>query len=171
MVLGRPSSSALSTLPITCSRISTQPTTRHRQCGRAGRERHDVEARLLGYLGAQRGAVAFFRQHAFAFDDNKLGRANDSRFNVYVYYNSRRCSSKFKTNSPLKPDPALSSNWLECAKTLEASLSTKRFVVLLAMLTFRRVYGSSVGNTSDARSQVSKTLRRSSTQRGFVDKS
>jgi hypothetical protein len=36
------------------------------------------------YLGAQRGAVAFFRQHAFAFDDNKLGRANDSRFNVYV---------------------------------------------------------------------------------------
>jgi hypothetical protein len=33
-----------STPLITSSRISTQPTTRHRRRGRAGRERHDVES-------------------------------------------------------------------------------------------------------------------------------
>jgi hypothetical protein len=38
----------LSTPLITSSRISTQPTTRHRLRGRAGRERHDVE---LDYVG------------------------------------------------------------------------------------------------------------------------
>ena len=36
MVLGHPSSSALSTPPITSSRISTQQTTRHTRRGRAG---------------------------------------------------------------------------------------------------------------------------------------
>jgi hypothetical protein len=39
-----PSHNALSTPPITSSRIATQPTTRHIRRGRTGRERHDVEA-------------------------------------------------------------------------------------------------------------------------------
>jgi hypothetical protein len=48
MVLGHPSRYpsriALSTPLITSSRISAQPAIRHRGRGRAGRERHDVEA-------------------------------------------------------------------------------------------------------------------------------
>ena len=45
MVFGHPSRSALAaTPPITSSRISTQPTTRHCRRGRTGRERHDVES-------------------------------------------------------------------------------------------------------------------------------
>ena len=52
MVLGHPCRSALSTPLITSSRISAQPTTRHRQHGRAGRERHDVE------VGRRRGLIA-----------------------------------------------------------------------------------------------------------------
>jgi hypothetical protein len=46
MVLGHPSRIALSTPPITSSRISAQPTTRHRRRGRAGRERHDAAHEL-----------------------------------------------------------------------------------------------------------------------------